>query len=67
VQLEATDTAIHFTAWWRISGEPIPIVEASLALFTPAAAACGILIVSRTFGFDEWMLRHATVAGARAS
>jgi hypothetical protein len=45
----------------------IPIIGPSLALFTPAAAACGILIVNRTFGFDEWMLRHATVDAARAS
>jgi hypothetical protein len=45
----------------------IPIIGPSLALFTPAAAACGILIVSRTFGFDEWMLRPATVDAARAS
>lgn len=45
----------------------VPIIGPSLALFVPAAAACGILIVNRTVGFDERMLRHATVAAARAS
>lgn len=45
----------------------IPLVGPSLALFTPATAACGILIVNRAFGFDERMLRHAAVAPTRAS
>ncbi|RXZ72585.1 hypothetical protein [Agromyces albus] len=37
----------------------IPLVGPSLAFFTPAFAAAGILIVNTTFGFDELVRRYA--------
>ncbi|MBT2500622.1 hypothetical protein J7E25_16110 [Agromyces sp. ISL-38] len=37
----------------------IPLIGPSLAFFTPAVAASGILIVNATFGFDELVSRYA--------
>lgn len=37
----------------------IPLIGPSLAFFTPAFAASGILIVNATFGFDELVSRYS--------